>query len=303
MRSNRYKVAIHCQTFNHARFIEDMLKGIVMQETDFPFIAVVIDDCSTDGNVEIIRRYEAEYPDIIKGIYLTENHYSQQKSIWPYWEPYAESCEYIAICEGDDYWTDPLKLQKQVDLMDKHPECTLCITNADVVADGATEKFPFDFGELEEKAYSANELIYDWKAATASFLFRSRVLKTEQFAKIKYNKKLIISDIVLVMLCNAHGSILALPDKTCSYRQHGGGFTRQMRTPKYEYKFAIFWNECRRIFPEFSEALLYKEIEYHFSGIVSFLFRKEFSIKYFCISVLHCLGHPKQTLKRALKLK
>ena len=113
-----YKVVIKCFTYNQERFIEDTLKGFVKQKANFPFCVLVVDDCSTDGTASIIRRYEEEYPDIIKGIYLQENYYSQKKKKYPLLEPWFKRSEYVAFCEGDDYWTDDLKLQKQVDILD-----------------------------------------------------------------------------------------------------------------------------------------------------------------------------------------
>ena len=107
-------VCIHCTTYNHQAFLEDALKGFVMQQTTFPFVAVVIDDCSTDNTAQILRKYESEYPEIIKAVYLKENYYSQHKPKKPFFEPFDRDATYIALCEGDDYWTDPLKLQKQV---------------------------------------------------------------------------------------------------------------------------------------------------------------------------------------------
>ena len=117
-----YKVLIRCYTFNHEKYIEETLKGFVMQKTDFPFVAVIVDDASTDGTADIIRKYEAQYPDIIKGVYLKENHYSQKKPKSKYIAPWRARCKYEALCEGDDFWTDSSKLQKQVEFLDNNPE-------------------------------------------------------------------------------------------------------------------------------------------------------------------------------------
>ena len=121
-----YMVLIRCYTYNHEAYIEDALKGFVMQKTNFPFVAVVVDDASTDGTADVIRRYEAKYPEIIKGVYLKENHYSQKKPKMKYIAPWRERCKYEAICEGDDYWTDSSKLQTQVDFLESHPEYSMC---------------------------------------------------------------------------------------------------------------------------------------------------------------------------------
>lgn len=122
-------VCIHCSTFNHERWIEQALKGFVMQKTNFPFVAVVIDDFSSDKTARILRDYEKQYPDIIKAICLEENYHSQKKSKRGFFEPYDKVAKYIAFCEGDDYWTDPFKLQKQVDYLEAHPDVGLCYTD------------------------------------------------------------------------------------------------------------------------------------------------------------------------------
>lgn len=132
-KSNRPFVFVCCLTYNHEKYIEDALKGFVMQKTDFPFLAVVIDDCSTDGTADIVRRYEAQYPDIIKGIYLPHNFRQTREDKRPYYQKYIDKATYWAECEGDDYWTDPYKLQKQVDFMEAHPECTVTFHRYDIL--------------------------------------------------------------------------------------------------------------------------------------------------------------------------
>ena len=122
-------VCIHCMTYNHEKYLSDALEGFVMQKTTFPFVAVVIDDCSTDGTADVLREYEKKYPDIIKAVYLQENYYSQHKTKQPFLEPWDSKAKYIALCEGDDYWIEPLKLQKQVDFLESHPEYSSCFTN------------------------------------------------------------------------------------------------------------------------------------------------------------------------------
>ena len=104
-------VSICCITYNHEKFIKDAIEGFLMQKTDFPIEILIHDDASTDGTTEIIKKYEKEYPDLIHAVYQTENQYSQGKKVFPILANQA-SGKYIALCEGDDYWTDPLKLQK-----------------------------------------------------------------------------------------------------------------------------------------------------------------------------------------------
>ena len=118
-------VAIHCLVYNHAPYLRDCLEGFVMQQTNFPFVAIVHDDASTDGSAAIIREYEEKYPNIIKPIYEPENQWRKlDGSLGRIMNAAidATGAKYVAVCEGDDYWTDPLKLQKQVDFLESHLE-------------------------------------------------------------------------------------------------------------------------------------------------------------------------------------
>lgn len=119
MENNNIILTVYTTAFNHGRYIRDCLNGIVMQQTNFRFEAVVHDDCSTDDTASIIREYEGKYPDIIKPIYEDENQYSKgvDSQMMPKMRAITHG-KYIAICEGDDYWTDPTKLQLQVDFLE-----------------------------------------------------------------------------------------------------------------------------------------------------------------------------------------
>lgn len=121
-------VSIRCITYNHEPYIRQCLEGIVIQKTDFRFEAVVHDDASTDGTAAIVREYAEKYPDIIKPILETENQFSKHDGSLD--RIMEDNCrgKYIALCEGDDYWTDPLKLQKQVDFLETHPEYGMVYT-------------------------------------------------------------------------------------------------------------------------------------------------------------------------------
>ena len=115
-------VTIRCLAYNHEPYIRQCLEGFVMQKTNFRFEAIVHDDASTDGTAAIIREYAKKYPDIIKPIFETENQYSKKDgSLRRIMDAHTHG-KYVAICEGDDYWIDPLKLQKQVDFLETHPD-------------------------------------------------------------------------------------------------------------------------------------------------------------------------------------
>ena len=151
---NKYTVCVKCMTFNHASFITDAIKGFTIQQTSFPFVCVIVDDASTDGEPRVLRDYyfrdldyknsavayqeDTEYGTILfarhranKNCYfaiilLKENHHSQNKSKFPYYSRWSDNAVYIAPCEGDDYWSDPQKLQKQVDYLENHSDVIVC---------------------------------------------------------------------------------------------------------------------------------------------------------------------------------
>ncbi len=125
MREN-VDVSIICNVYNQENYVRDALEGFVMQQTNFTFEVLVHDDASTDHTADIVREYEQKYPELIKPIYQTENQYSKFDRTIRRLQAARAKGKYIALCEGDDYWTDPLKLQKQYDFMENNPEYTLC---------------------------------------------------------------------------------------------------------------------------------------------------------------------------------
>lgn len=129
-------VVISCITYNHEKYIRATLDGIVMQKASFPFVAIVHDDASTDMTSDIVREYAKKYPDIILPIYETKNQYSKHDgSVGRIMREVrmATGAKYVAFCEGDDFWTDPLKLQKQIDFLESHPDYSMCHTAFELV--------------------------------------------------------------------------------------------------------------------------------------------------------------------------
>lgn len=152
----RYMVCTSCMTYNHAPYIVDAMNGFTMQETTFPVYYLITDDASTDGEPEVIKQYLAEYfqapyrteetddyllmcanhntnPNCIFIVFfLKYNHYSIKKSKLPYQSEWRDNTKYIAICEGDDYWIHPKKIQMQVDFMEKHQETGVVYSKAKI---------------------------------------------------------------------------------------------------------------------------------------------------------------------------
>ena len=118
-------VSICCITYNHENYIRDAIEGFLMQKTTFPIEIIIHDDASTDKTAEIVKSYAEKHPDLILPILQAENQYSKGIPISTYAYPKARG-KYIAFCEGDDYWTDPYKLQKQVDFLESNPDCSWC---------------------------------------------------------------------------------------------------------------------------------------------------------------------------------
>ena len=150
-------VSIVCNAYNQEKYIAQALESFLMQKTDFPFEVLVHDDASTDRTAEIIRQYAEKYPGIVKPYFQTENQYSKHVPITRLYQYSRANGKYIAWCEGDDYWTDPLKLQKQVDALEKHPEMDICAHRAVTVLDGKPGTF---FPKKEEDTvFSVEEVI------------------------------------------------------------------------------------------------------------------------------------------------
>lgn len=135
------RLTIFCLTYNHKQFIKDAVESFLAQKTAFKTRILIFDDLSTDGTTEILREYQKKYPEQIKLVvapYNTYNHPDREKILGEVYEKYLAG-EYVAWCEGDDFWTDPYKLQKQVDFMDNNPDCMMT-THAFTVIDYSNEE-------------------------------------------------------------------------------------------------------------------------------------------------------------------
>lgn len=121
------KVSILCTTFNHEKFIRQALDSFLMQKTNFDFEVLIYDDASTDKTVEIIKEFKQKNPKMFRVFYQKENQYSKgvRGIMTKFLLPFAEG-DYVAPCEGDDYFSDENKLQKQVDFLDKNSDCSMC---------------------------------------------------------------------------------------------------------------------------------------------------------------------------------
>lgn len=218
MENNEIIVSIVCVVFNHEQYLERCLQGFVMQQTNFKYEILIHDDASTDGSVDIIKKYISQYPDLFKPIFQKENQFSKGVGIWrTIMFPRAKG-KYIALCEGDDYWTDPLKLQKQVDALETHPECMMVFHR--ILTYSQKDKHFVKAKQYNGKTgYVKNEDIIlkgGLFVPTCSMLFRKKQI-TPLFFK-SYIRQCHVGDYPLQILCAVMGKCYYLADVMAVYR-------------------------------------------------------------------------------------
>jgi len=172
-------VSICCTAYNHEKYIRDAIDGFLSQKTDFVFEILIHDDASTDQTATIIREYVDNYPGLIRAIYQTENQYSKGKKVMLECVVPNANGIYVAMCEGDDYWTDPYKIQKQVNIITASSEYVVVCHEADLEYNDAIVRFN-DY--YSYKLYGLYELLGDMQIHTMSVLFKKEIVD-----KISYN--------------------------------------------------------------------------------------------------------------------
>lgn len=239
---NKARVAIKCFVYNHEPYLRDCLEGFVMQQTDFPFVAIVHDDASTDHSADIIREYAAKYPHIIRPIYETENQYSKQNgSLTKIMNAAvtATGAPYIAMCEGDDYWTDPHKLQKQVDFLDTHSDVGLCYTDYDVCdAKGIIiHNACFANGINNTSLSFAEHLLSQGYIAPMTWLYRKTIYNSFQKAQQSVSD----GSFVCALEFFLHSEVYFLNEVTATYRIHEGSASRPLTMAQWiKYRKGVY---------------------------------------------------------------
>lgn len=224
MENRTLMVTVRCLCYNHEHFIQQCLEGIIMQKTSFRFEAIVHDDASTDGSASIIREYAEKYPEIIKPIFETENLWSKHDGSLKRTMDENMKGKYMAICEGDDYWIDPLKLQKQVDFMESHPDYSMCFHNAIRYKVQSNEIELFNHFK-DDHDLSIHDAIHDWLVPTASILVRREFIYSPEWLARIYS-----GDYSLILRALNGGKIYGMKDIMSLYRYNtiGGSASAQM---------------------------------------------------------------------------
>ena len=262
--NNNPLVAIRCMTFNHKPYIQQCLDGFVMQKTDFPFVAIVVDDNSTDKEqgvlwdfinseldstffqkdetndfVRVVATHKTNNNCTFVFIFLKYNHYSIKKAKAPYFENWEEQTKYIAFCEGDDYWIDPLKLQKQVDFLESHPDYSLVRgdINRFFQKDGKTEERFFKNDKYFKNIKDTFEdyVYYGYFAAPCTWMYRTEYYKDRPNLPSKFYFN---GDTNSILHLSSKGKVFFMDDVLAVYRVLGISASH-FKTHKEYYHFYI----------------------------------------------------------------
>ncbi len=211
-------VSICCITYNHKNFIVDAIESFLMQKTNFPIEILIHDDASDDGTANIVREYENNHSNLIRAVYQTENQYSKGKKVTHNLYNIARG-KYIAFCEGDDYWTDPLKLQKQIDFLEAHPTCSICFHKVLRMHEGHKNESYYVPDILGDKIFTKDDIYSRHFIQTCSVVIRNMV--TEEY--INFAVGMPLGDYALLCYYAQLGDIGFLDDVMATYRIHQGG--------------------------------------------------------------------------------
>ncbi len=247
------KVSIICNTYNHEKYIKQALRSIVDQKTNFKYEVLVHDDASTDKTAEIIREFEKEYPDVIKPIYQAENQYSQGVSVNKKFQYPRTKGKYVAICEGDDYWTDERKLQKQFDFLETHEDYVLVAHGGKKVSE--ENEFISEF-VIDKVDYEKGEVINHLSCfPTASMFYRASAWKNNE----KFVNIIATYDYAVKAVLSTEGKVHVIPESMSAYRVASKGSW----TERIEKKSKNLIKHLETSVDFFEKFDLYREGQYH----------------------------------------
>lgn len=266
---NEIAVSVYCLAYNHEKYIRDALESFVSQKTTFQYEVIVHDDASTDGTADIIREYAQNYPEIIRPIYQKENQYSKGvkvagEIIWPLLRG-----KYVAACECDDCWTDPMKLQLQYDAMEKNPDCTICShsTRWIEMESGKTGGFfPAEKYKLKEgivdKAVQMDVSLYD--LFHLSSLFMRRTVYDEMRGNTPaYMRAMPVGDVAMLLYFQQYGQMYFVDREMSLYRRgtEGSWTKRVIRNQKNAIRYFERYKEGMTLYREVYEGVNQEAVE------------------------------------------
>ncbi|MDP2454932.1 MULTISPECIES: glycosyltransferase [unclassified Kaistella] len=217
------KISIIILTYNHEKFISQNLEGVFSQVVDADVELIICDDHSQDQTDSVIKNiiqntpsnFEVKYVRQPKNIGATPNFYSALKMV---------TGSFVAFCEGDDYWTDPNKLQTQIDFLINNPDYSLCFHTAVNISDDVKINETL-FSKVEDREYSAVEIYKHWIVHTATVMMRAEVLKSEAKKATLHEPDLQYFDTVLFLAASTLGKLHGIPKKMSAYRRHQAGLS------------------------------------------------------------------------------
>ena len=215
-------VSVRCTSYQHVNFIRQAIEGFLMQETTFPIEILIHDDASTDGTAEIVEEYAKRYPQLIRPIFQKENQYSKGIKIGNIMIKMCRG-EYLAVCEGDDYWISSSKLQKQVQILQENQDISMVFHNAWVMHEDSRKDYFINRG-LDKERFTLTDIIErEWFIATASILHR----RYEPLPAEITNYSL-VGDMLLHVANCMNGDAIYLNEVASVYRRHDGGVSDEM---------------------------------------------------------------------------
>lgn len=244
--NNEIIVSVYCLAYNHENYITQTLEGFINQKTNFKFEVFVHDDASTDNTKKIIMDYAERYPDVIKPILQKENQYSKGIDIKNvYIIPHMKG-KYIAVCEGDDFWCNTHKLQKQVDFLETHPDYSACVHNTQKMLDGKLIKDFFN-SSFKNKTLSVKDVILSGahEFHLSSVMYRRNLLFSDKAVEL-FKEKISVGDYPLSILLSISGKIYYFNDIMSVYRVSSTNSWTQ-RIKKNNAQFIELKNECINI--------------------------------------------------------
>ena len=272
--NNECFVCIRCVAYNQESYIRECLDGFVMQKTNFKFVAIVHDDASTDKTADIIREYEAKYPNIIKPIYETENQYSKHDgSLRRIMDEAvaATGAKYVAMCEGDDYWTQPNKLQKQVDFLEEHGDYAMCCHGAYVLNE-TDRMIDCQCENMVTREYFPDDAFPQWQIPTASILYNRKMIDSYPIVR---GEDFMAGDVVLILRCMHAGRVWGFEDKMSVYRMNRGGVTGQKLSKEGLERLCVHYDALMENFPKINADYCHRFI----SMVYYSKFRNDFGLK------------------------